>query len=80
MRRIKTAEETVTIFGPRKVELGWMPGALDDVNFFAADETGFFAGELDGKVISCISVVKYSDVYAYTWLYFTPSSVLRALQ
>ena len=69
VRRLTTAEETVTIFGPRKVELGWIPGALDDVNYFAADETGFFAGELDGKVISCISVVKYSDAYAYLGQY-----------
>ena len=69
VRQIRSAGEAANIFGPRKVELGWMPGALDDVNYFTADETGFFAGELDGKVISCISVVKYSDAYAYIGQY-----------
>ena len=44
---------------------GWRPGALDHEAFFAADETGFFAGELDGKPISCMSVVKHTKSFAF---------------
>ena len=65
VRQIGTADEAATIFTRRKIEVGWRPGALDQESYFAVDETGFFAGELDGKVVSCISVVKYSTEYAF---------------
>ena len=39
------------------------------MSYFAADETGFYAGELDGKVISCINVVKFSKEYAFVGSY-----------
>ena len=58
LRQICSAEEVAAVFLPRTVELGGKPGALDHVSFFPSDESGFYAGELDGKVISCISVVK----------------------
>ena len=45
------------------------PGALDHESFFAADETGFYVGELDGQAISSVSVVKYSDNYAFVGQY-----------
>ena len=45
------------------------PGALDHESFFAADETGFYVGELDGQAISSVSVVKYSDDYAFVGQY-----------
>ena len=57
------------MFFPKAVKVGWKPGALDHVSFFQADESGFYAGELDGKVISCISVVKYSKDYAFVGQY-----------
>ena len=44
---------------------GLRPGALDHVSFFAADETGHFVGELDGRPISCMSVVKHAQNFAY---------------
>lgn len=40
---------------------GWDPGIYDAKAFFAADSSGFFVGELDGVIISCISAVKYQD-------------------
>ena len=41
------------------------PGTLDHVCFMAADKMAFFVGELDTKPVSCISVVKHSENYAY---------------
>ena len=64
LRRLQTADE-VAILISRAAALGWKPGTLDHVSYFAADNTGFFVGELNGKVISCISSVKYSDEYAF---------------
>lgn len=42
-------------------EEGWDPGIYDNESFFAADNNGFFVGELDGELISCISAVKYNS-------------------
>ena len=64
MRRLKTAEEVGEIISARSAAVGFRPGALDHLSFFAVDPTGFFVGELDGKVISSVSAVKYSDNYA----------------
>lgn len=47
---------------------GWDPGLCDAKSFFAADNMGFFIGELDGKPISCISAVKYND-YGFVGFY-----------
>lgn len=47
---------------------GWDPGLNDAKNFFAADNNGFFIGELDGKPISCISAVKYNG-YGFIGFY-----------
>ena len=58
VRQVGSAEELATVFTTRQHQLQWRPGALDHVSYFAVDETGFYAGELDGKVISCINVVK----------------------
>jgi hypothetical protein len=44
---------------------GWRPGALDHISFFAADETGFFVGELNGEPISCMALVKYAKHFAF---------------
>lgn len=40
---------------------GWMPGIYDAEKFFAADNNGFFVGELDNTPIACISAVKHGD-------------------
>ena len=65
VRRLKTPEEVRQIICERAAANGRKPGALDHVSFFAADETGFFVGELDGKPISCVSVVKYAQNFAF---------------
>ena len=49
--------------------LGWRPGREDQEAFWAADNTGFFIGELNGEVISCVSFVKYSSSFAFVGLY-----------
>jgi hypothetical protein len=38
---------------------GWNPGLYDAAPFYAADNGGFFAAELDGETIGCISAVRY---------------------
>ena len=65
VRRLSTPEEIREIMCERMAAGGWRPGALDHVSFFAADETGFFVGELDEKPISCVSVVKHADDFAF---------------
>ena len=61
VRRLATAEEVRENMSKRVPR----PGALDHVSFFAADERGFFVGELDGKLISCLSIVRYTNNYAF---------------
>ena len=65
VRTLKTPEEVQRIIIERAAANGWRPGALDHVSFFAADKTGFFVGELNGEPISCVSVVKYTENYAF---------------
>ncbi|MFE5298812.1 GNAT family N-acetyltransferase [Streptomyces sp. NPDC056632] len=48
---------------------GWNPGAADAVAFFAQDPEGFFLGRIDGEPVSAISVVNYSDTYAFLGFY-----------
>lgn len=69
MYKIKTASlaDMDFLVGLAKNE-GWDPGLCDAKSFFAADNKGFFIGELDGKPISCISAVKYSD-YGFIGFY-----------
>ena len=64
VRRLQTADEVATLTS-KAAELGRKPGALDHVSYFAADNSGFYVGELNGQVICCISAVKYSDKYAF---------------
>ena len=65
VRRLKSPEEVRQIMCERVAAGGWRPGALDHISFFAADETGFFVGELNGKPISCMSVVKHAENFAF---------------
>ena len=65
VRRLASAEEVRQVMSERVASYGWRPGALDHVSFFAADERGFFVGELDGRPISCLAIVRYADNYAF---------------
>lgn len=48
---------------------GWNPGIHDADCFYNVDPNGFLIGLLDGEPISCISVVKYPDNYAFLGFY-----------
>lgn len=48
---------------------GWNPGLCDGDCFFAADRTGFLMGFLDGRPVSSISAVKYSNDFGFIGLY-----------
>lgn len=65
VRQITTLDEAGQVLLPRRAALGWKPGTLDHVGSYAVCSTGLFAGELDGKVISCICVLKYCEEYAF---------------
>ncbi|MFF9012791.1 GNAT family N-acetyltransferase [Streptomyces sp. NPDC014870] len=51
------------------VDEGWNPGVSDADAFFAQDPGGFFLGRVDGEPVSAISVVNYSDRYAFLGFY-----------
>jgi len=50
-------------------EEGWNPGLYDAKCFYAADETGYLKGVLNGEMIASISVVKYGAEFAFLGLY-----------
>lgn len=48
---------------------GWNPGLHDADCFYQADPNGFFAGKLNGKIITVGSMVLYDPHYAFFGLY-----------
>jgi hypothetical protein len=48
---------------------GWNPGAGDIHAFQAADPRGFLVGRLDGRPVSCISVVRYESHFGFLGFY-----------
>jgi predicted GNAT family N-acyltransferase len=52
---------------------GWNPGIDDANNFYIADPGGFLIGELNGKPVSCISVVRYSAEFNFIGIYIVKS-------
>ena len=44
---------------------GWNPGLHDNECFYTTDPHGFFAGKLDGKIISIGTAVVYDDQFAF---------------
>jgi hypothetical protein len=50
-------------------EEGWNPGAGDIHAFQAADPRGFLVGRLDGKPVTCISVVRYESHFGFLGFY-----------
>jgi acetyltransferase (GNAT) family protein len=67
---IKTAKrsELSLISGMAATE-GWNPGLSDMQAFHAQDPEGFLIGWLDGKPVSCISVVRYPDNLGFLGFY-----------
>ena len=48
---------------------GWRPGVGDGESFYAADSTGFFVGELNGRKIGTVAAVKYDSNFAFGGLF-----------
>jgi GNAT superfamily N-acetyltransferase len=48
---------------------GWNPGLHDAESFWATDPNGFFIGEREGKLISCISAVAYNPGFGFLGFY-----------
>ncbi|GGZ30489.1 N-acetyltransferase GCN5 [Streptomyces inusitatus] len=48
---------------------GWNPGHGDVACFHPTDPRGFFIGRLDGEPVSAVSVVTYSDDFAFLGYY-----------
>lgn len=48
---------------------GWKPGLHDAGAFHAADPLGFLVGELDGRPVASISVVRYTAGYGFLGFY-----------
>ncbi|MFB7631447.1 GNAT family N-acetyltransferase [Streptomyces sp. NPDC056149] len=50
-------------------EEGWNPGDDDISSFHAADPAGFFLGRRGERTVSALSLVNYSDAYAFLGFY-----------
>lgn len=74
VRRLTQPREVRDIIIEKAQIEGWRPGALDHVSYHAADNTGFFAGELDGEPICCISTVKYTTDFVFVGCYIVDKS------
>ena len=48
---------------------GWRPGVGDAESFYAADSTGLFVGELNGRKIGTVAAVKYDSKFAFGGLF-----------
>lgn len=48
---------------------GWNPGLHDAECFWAIDPEGFFAGEIDGRIVACGTALRYDDRFAFCGLY-----------
>lgn len=48
---------------------GWNPGLHDAGLFYLGDSEGFFAGEIDGRIVAVGSAVCYDNSYAFCGLY-----------
>ena len=66
--RTASVEELGTILDWAAAE-GWNPGLADAPCFYAADPAGFFVGELDGRLVSAISAVRYGAEFGFVGLY-----------
>ncbi|NLU73558.1 GNAT family N-acetyltransferase [Streptomyces sp. HNM0575] len=50
-------------------EEAWNPGLVDTACFHPTDPGGFFLGRSEGEAVSAVSVVNYSDTYAFLGYY-----------
>jgi GNAT superfamily N-acetyltransferase len=67
--RVMNLEEVEDIAIEWAAREGWNPGLNDAECFYAADPDSFLVGELDGKVIACISAVNYQNEFGFVGFY-----------
>lgn len=67
VRRMISSEIELTI--ERAAREGWNPGLHDAECFRAIDPDGFFAGELDGRIVACGAALNYDDRFSFCGLY-----------
>ncbi len=48
---------------------GWNPGLADHGPFWEADPGGWWGGELDGRLVSCISTVAHGEDFGFVGFY-----------
>lgn len=48
---------------------GWNPGVHDAECFYQTDPQGFYAARLDQKIVGTVSIVKYSNDFAFAGFY-----------
>jgi len=48
---------------------GWNPGLNDAACFYATDPGGFYIGELEGKPVATLSLVRYTPFFAFGGFY-----------
>ena len=66
-RRLSEAEIEIPL--EMAMQEGWNPGLEDGPAFHAADPQGFLGGEIDGKLITVISAVRYGDSFGFIGFY-----------
>ena len=69
IRLIKTEEEFQAVVINAMLKEDWRPGLKDAECFLACDPTSKFIGELNGKPVSCITMTKYGDNFAFVGNY-----------
>lgn len=67
IRRLSEVEIDIPL--DMAMQEGWNPGLEDGPAFFAADPQGFLGGEIDGKLITVISAVRYGDSFGFIGFY-----------
>lgn len=56
---------------------GWNPGIHDAECFYHTDPKGFYAAKLNDEIVGTISVVKYTEDYAFAGLYIVRPDLRR---
>jgi len=69
IRPVKSLKEVEDIHIENAKIEGWGPAPYDATVFYNLDKQGFYIGELNGKPITCISVVNWSDTYSFVGFY-----------
>jgi len=67
IRQMTRAEADIAIAWA--AEEGWNPGLHDADAFYQTDPGGFFSVETGGKMIGCVSIVRYDENFMFGGLY-----------